>query len=86
MTDSEEKFLEEYEKDNEWFYGHWVWKKIGLTPQELFKKIENIKDQLPVHQQEWEKLLKQAEEKHKKLIKNKSKPLELTKITNSLKG
>lgn len=62
MTEKENQTLALLEKEEKEFRNHWVWKEIGLSPEEFFKKVQKHVESLNVPKAQWEAMYQKAKE------------------------
>jgi hypothetical protein len=59
MTDKIDDMLRQYQKEQQDFENHWLWKKLKTTPKEFFAKIAESVEKSGISKSEWqEKLMK----------------------------
>lgn len=51
-----------FEKEEGEFKNHWVWKEIGLSPDEFFKKVKKHVESLNIPKEQWDSLYQKAKE------------------------
>ncbi len=62
VTEKEDQTLALLEKEEKEFRNHWVWKEIGLSPDEFFKKVQKHVEKLNVPKAQWDKMYQEAKE------------------------
>jgi len=60
QKDKLELLLERFEKEQEEFENHWLWKQLGTTPQAFFAKVNESIEKSGIDKQVWENKLIEA--------------------------
>lgn len=57
-----EKILEWYEKEEQAFQNHWLWKELNASPQDIFLRVNESLKKGQVDPVVWQKRLSEARE------------------------
>lgn len=61
----EAQALAEYEKAQEEYRNHWLWKKLNVTPEEYYEKVQAHIDSLNISNEEWNQTYLQTKQEIK---------------------
>ena len=65
QMDKAEEALALLEKEEKAFRGHWVWRELNCTPEELFKRVKQYVKSLNVPADKWNTIYQRAKEAHR---------------------
>lgn len=60
VKDNLELILQRYEEEQKEFENHWLWKKLGTTPQVFFAKVNEYVEKSGIDKNIWEHKLAEA--------------------------